>query len=65
MMLTKTRKLFNTVLVNLIFKFLNNCLGDYFANRTWKGLDDQYQENTDTILRHGLEGIASGYITEK
>ncbi|CAD5212418.1 unnamed protein product [Bursaphelenchus okinawaensis] len=37
--------------------------GDYFMNRTWKGLDDENgQESTE--LRQGLKGVAMGYGTE-
>ncbi|CAD5216742.1 unnamed protein product [Bursaphelenchus xylophilus] len=37
--------------------------GDYFMNRTWKGLDDECgQESTE--LKQGLKGVAMGYKTE-
>jgi hypothetical protein len=40
-------------------------LGDYFANRSWKGLDDTYNKNDTTELKEGLKGISLGYSSEK
>lgn len=37
--------------------------GDYFQNRTWKGLDDEYHEES-TELKQGLKGVAMGYQKE-
>jgi diphthamide biosynthesis protein 2 len=38
--------------------------GDYFTQRTWKGLDDTANEGQEDLkLKEGLSGIASGYST--
>ena len=48
--------------------------GDYFAQRTWKGLDDGYSgdgdgvdrgDATDLRLKDGLSGLSLSYITTK
>lgn len=41
-------------------------LGNYFANRSWKGLNDEHlDEDTDMKCKPGLEGTAVGYTSEK
>ncbi|KAI1723323.1 putative diphthamide synthesis protein domain-containing protein [Ditylenchus destructor] len=39
--------------------------GDYFANRTWKGLNDEHSEGDNVTVKEGLSGIAAGYTTEQ
>ncbi|KAI6198279.1 Diphthamide biosynthesis protein 2 [Aphelenchoides fujianensis] len=40
--------------------------GDYFANRSWKGLDDEHHEEDedDKTLKEGLKGVGIGYTSE-
>lgn len=42
--------------------------GDYFADRSWKGLDDTCHVGDeccrDTAMREGLKGVASEYASE-
>lgn len=44
-------------------QLLQYTAGDYFANRTWKGLDNEYVEQ-DLSLNQGLKGIAMEYNSE-
>lgn len=41
--------------------------GDYFANRSWKGLDDECAESSDLLLtlQPGLSGVPVAYASEK
>lgn len=39
-------------------------LGDYFKQRTWKGLDDSVSDELrDLSIKQGLSGVAMGYST--
>ncbi|KAI6172187.1 Diphthamide biosynthesis protein 2 [Aphelenchoides besseyi] len=38
--------------------------GDYFVDRSWKGLDDDYHEDDDTMMKQGLKGLARDYAEE-
>lgn len=38
--------------------------GDYFKQRSWKGLDDSVRVDEDTSVTEGLAGIAASYATE-
>ncbi|KAE9551624.1 hypothetical protein FO519_005152 [Halicephalobus sp. NKZ332] len=44
-------------------QLLEYSAGNYFANRTWKGLDNSYVEE-DLSLNEGLKGIAMEYKSE-
>uniref|UniRef100_A0A915DHE0 Uncharacterized protein n=1 Tax=Ditylenchus dipsaci TaxID=166011 RepID=A0A915DHE0_9BILA len=46
-------------------QLVNYSAGDYFANRTWKGLDDEVCEENETSLKTGLSGVAASYASEK
>ncbi|KAI6197095.1 Diphthamide biosynthesis protein 2 [Aphelenchoides besseyi] len=38
--------------------------GDYFVNRSWKGLDNDYHEDDDTTMKEGLKGLARDYAEQ-
>lgn len=38
--------------------------GDYFNNRSWKGLDDGYHQDDSLEVKEGLTGIAREYSSE-
>uniref|UniRef100_A0AC35FE83 2-(3-amino-3-carboxypropyl)histidine synthase subunit 2 n=1 Tax=Panagrolaimus sp. PS1159 TaxID=55785 RepID=A0AC35FE83_9BILA len=44
-------------------QILEYSAGNYFSNRTWKGLDNTYVEE-DLSLNEGLKGIAMEYVSE-
>lgn len=41
----------------------SSLLGDYFSQRTWKGLDDRYANESVTV-QEGRSGVASKYNSE-
>jgi hypothetical protein len=64
----KNRQLINysAGLQNINSNFITHkFLGDYFANRSWKGLDDGYRQDDSLEIKKGLAGTSMGYSSEK
>lgn len=51
--------------IGICAKITSKILGDYFANKSWKGLDDGYHQDDSLEIKKGLAGTSVGYTSEK